>query len=73
MTELGDRFREFAALCDKHEDMVAAGMIARPNETIVTSFVSTKGMDATNVATALYYACMEPPDPTMFREVDEVV
>jgi hypothetical protein len=68
MTELGDRFREFAALCDKHEGMVAAGVIARPNETIVATFVETQERDIEIVARGLYYACIEPPDPSLFRD-----
>ena len=73
MTELGDRFREFAALCDSHPKFIAAGVIARPNETIVATFVETPERDIEVVARGLYYACMEPPDPSMFREVDEPV
>jgi hypothetical protein len=61
MTELGDRFREFAALCDSHPKFVAAGVIARPNETIVATFVETQERDVEIVARGLYYACAEPP------------
>lgn len=72
VSELGDRFREFAALCDSHPKMLAAGVIARPHETIVTTFVETPERDIEIVARGLYYACMEPPDPSLFREDEEV-
>jgi hypothetical protein len=72
MSELGDRFREFAALCDSQPKFVAAGVIARPNETIVATFVETQERDVEIVARGLYYACLEPPDASFFREIDEV-
>ncbi len=72
MTELGDRFREFAALCDSRPQFVAAGIIARPNETIVATFVETPERDVEVVARGLYYACAEPPDQSFFRENGEI-
>jgi len=61
-TELGDRFREFAALCDDNPQFVAAGIIARPKETIVATFVETQERDVEIVARGLYHACQELPE-----------
>jgi hypothetical protein len=72
MSDLGDRFREYAALCDEHLGFVAAGMIARPNETIVTAFTESKDCGEKDVAIALYHGVMEPPirlDSPAFREL----
>lgn len=69
MSELGDRFREFAALCDQHPNFIAAGVIARPTETIVATFVETEERAVEVVARGLYYAAIEPPDESPFAEV----
>jgi hypothetical protein len=41
MSELGDRLREAADLCDKNEKMTCAGIVAKPNETVVFVFTDT--------------------------------
>jgi hypothetical protein len=62
MSELGDRFREFAALCDDNPKFVAAGVIARPNETIVAMFTESEDCGVKEIGIGLYHSVMEPPE-----------
>jgi hypothetical protein len=72
MTELGDRFREYAELCDANPKFIAAGMIARPDETVVAVFTERLDNDVQTVAIGLYHGIMEAPEKLdYFREVDE--
>ncbi len=71
MTEIGDRLREYAMLCDAQPKIVAAGVIVRPNETVVAAFTEIESMDVQAIAIGFYNAVITPPDESMFREVDE--
>jgi|HubBroStandDraft_4_1064222.scaffolds.fasta_scaffold00193_8 hypothetical protein len=71
MTELGDRFREFAALCDSQPKFVAAGIVARPNETVVAVFTETEDRAPETVAIGLYHGVMTPTEHLdYFREAE---
>lgn len=61
MTEIGDRLREFAALCDTQPKFTAAGIIVRPQETIVAAFADTEERAVEHVATAISAGVSQAP------------
>jgi hypothetical protein len=62
MTELGDRLREFAALCDGNPKFTAAGIIVRPHDTIVAAFADTEERAVEHVAMAISAAVSQAPE-----------
>ncbi len=68
MTEIGDRLREYAMLCDAQPKIVAAGVIVRPNETVVAAFTEIESMDVQAIAIGFYNAVITPPDESPFLD-----
>ncbi|HEY3623733.1 MAG TPA: hypothetical protein VGL12_15330 [Roseiarcus sp.] len=61
MSELGDRLREAADLCDQNQKMTCVGIVAKPNETVVLTYSETEDDPERQVARGIYHGIAADP------------
>jgi hypothetical protein len=67
VSELGDRLREAAGLCDQNPQMTCVGIVVKPNETVVFTYSETDDDPERQIARGIYHGIAADPVDRGYR------